>query len=187
MRGAGWRFVQVQCQNWFGVVEDFVTLHQTEIRFQTLYQFSRLPHACIMCVHALAPLYAPPTSNLLLEMNKTDTVSYAMRGEETGRPRNRHGKSSMAKSRNTSVGMTDHQKRKNAVVVMLMGCQNTAYQSFARFDDCHIPPAEMDSRSALGSCFLPRRPSSVAPSRLSSKAPLFFTWRLAAAATAGEC
>jgi hypothetical protein len=50
------------------------------------------------------------------------------------------------------------------------------HQSFANVDDCHVPPAEMDSRRLLGSgCFFARRPKSVALSRLSSNAPLLFT------------
>ena len=67
------------------------------------------------------------------------------------------------------------------------------HQSFIRLDDgqvgdCHIPPTLISFLKLLGSgAFLARRPSKVALSRLSSKAPLLFTWRFAAAATAGEC
>jgi hypothetical protein len=46
---------------------------------------------------------------------------------------------------------------------------------------------EISSLNPLGSPFFPRRPSSVALSKLNSNAPLFRTCLLAAAATAAEC
>lgn len=71
---------------------------------------------------------------------------------------------------------------------------NSHHQSFIRLDDCrfdddcHVAPTLISFLKLLGSgAFFARRPSNVALSRLSSKAPLLLTWRFAAAATAGEC
>lgn len=53
-------------------------------------------------------------------------------------------------------------------------------------DGCHVA-VETSALNPLGAGAFFLRPRSVELSKLSSKAPLFFTWRLAAAATAGEC
>lgn len=56
------------------------------------------------------------------------------------------------------------------------------------FPSLYFYCAETPSLKLLGSgIFLPRRPSRVALSSDNSKAPLFLTCLLAAAATAGEC
>jgi hypothetical protein len=101
-----------------------------------------------------------------------ETVNYAMRGEKMRCPR----------LFVTNLEMSDQKSTINAIMTRRI------HQSFASDDDCHVPPTVTLFLKPLGSgAFLFRRPSRVELSKLSSNAPLFLTWRLAAAATAGEC